>query len=186
MVLNHGSNVEVREMMKEEEIVRIYKESKDRKRQIQILADLNCCTRKNITEVLKSYGFIYDEKRRVYMTGEEINKEDSKFKKIREPKCDIMDREVYELRKQGMTYREISLRYGCSAQTISNRCKKVESMSSQTFDKRATSVEEKIKELKSKAREYRDKADAIDEIITIIEKSYNTINERLKDIDSLM
>lgn len=39
--------------MNENEIVRSYRESKDKKQQIGILADMNCCEPEQIKEILK-------------------------------------------------------------------------------------------------------------------------------------
>lgn len=42
--------------MNENEIVRSYRESKDKKQQIGILADMNCCEPEQIKEILKKNG----------------------------------------------------------------------------------------------------------------------------------
>ena len=48
--------------MSDNEIVRNYQEAKDKKAQIEILADLNCCQKKDICEVLSNNGVEIENK----------------------------------------------------------------------------------------------------------------------------
>lgn len=88
------------------EIVSSYKNAANRNKQIQILADLNACTKRDITELLEAAGISvpkrkYPEKEKKIMTVHDVIKEPESVLKepkndIKEPKNDIKKPETRE------------------------------------------------------------------------------------------
>lgn len=76
------------------EIVSSYKNAANRNKQIQILADLNACTKKDITELLEAAGISvpkrkYSEEEKKIMTVHDVIKEPESV--LKEPKNDIKE-----------------------------------------------------------------------------------------------
>lgn len=76
------------------EIVSSYKNAANRNKQIQILADLNACTKKDITELLEAAGISvpkrkYSEEEKKIMTMHDVIKEPESV--LKEPKNDIKE-----------------------------------------------------------------------------------------------
>lgn len=76
------------------EIVSSYKNAANRNKQIQILADLNACTKKDITELLEAAGISvpkrkYSEEKKKIMTVHDVIKEPESV--LKEPKNDIKE-----------------------------------------------------------------------------------------------
>ena len=76
------------------EIVSSYKNAANRNKQIQILADLNACTKRDITELLEAAGISvpkrkYSEEEKKIMTVHDVIKEPESV--LKEPKNDIKE-----------------------------------------------------------------------------------------------
>lgn len=76
------------------EIVSSYKNAANRNKQIQILADLNACTKRDITELLEAAGISvpkrkYSEEEKKIMTVHDVIKEPESV--LKEPKNDVKE-----------------------------------------------------------------------------------------------
>jgi hypothetical protein len=79
--------------MNENEIVRSYRESKDKKQQIGILADINCCKPEQIKEILKKNGV--DLRGGNYRAKkEETPKEETMKENVLERKIEIPEEQI--------------------------------------------------------------------------------------------
>lgn len=79
--------------MNENEIVRSYRESKNKKQQIDILADINCCKPEQIKEILKKNGV--DLRGGNYRAKkEETPKEETMKENVPERKIEIPEEQI--------------------------------------------------------------------------------------------
>jgi ribosomal protein L16 Arg81 hydroxylase len=79
--------------MNENEIVRSYRESKNKKQQIDILADINCCKPEQIKEILKKNGV--DLRGGNYRAKkEETPKEETMKENVLERKIEIPEEQI--------------------------------------------------------------------------------------------
>jgi len=130
--------MEVCAKMSEFEICQQYRLAKDKNKQIQIIADLNACSVKEIMDVLKNNNLI---------AGMPTNsaKRDKPFAWTPQ-----IEQETEKLLSEGISITEIAERYGTKPQTI--------------YDKRKIRKKEREKMLKSVAKQ--DKPAAVEKIAT--------------------
>lgn len=101
--------------MTEQEIVKDYREAKDKKTQIGILADLNTCSKQQIVEILKVGGVDHRELPRIRKRKEESASEEKKpFSLEEKEESEALDPLVRQAllfyKKQLATEREEELR----------------------------------------------------------------------------
>ena len=98
-----------------DEIVQMYKEAADKNKQIKILADLNCCSKEEILNILAEAGAISGVKPSK-MQKKQVDKRRSERGKWTEERLEQLQRFIEE----GLTYEEIGERMGENARAIGN------------------------------------------------------------------
>lgn len=99
------------------EIVMMYRQAANRRKQISILADLYLCTKQEITEILKEAGLITDAKSIPRATSKRI------AGKRWWLWTDEEETILCDMRRNGESYKEIAAVLGRSFQSVSNKAK---------------------------------------------------------------
>ena len=99
------------------EILMMYRQAANRRKQISILADLYLCTKQEITEILKEAGLITDAKSIPRATSKRIAGKRWRLW------TDEEETILCDMRRNGESYKEIAAVLGRSFQSVSNKAK---------------------------------------------------------------
>ena len=97
------------------EIVMMYRQAANRKKQISILSDLYLCTKQEIIEILKEAGLITDAKSIPRATSKRIAGKRWRLW------TDEEETILCDMRRNGESYKEIAAVLGRSFQSVSNK-----------------------------------------------------------------
>lgn len=99
------------------EIVMMYRQAANRKKQIAIMSELYLCTKQEITEILKEAGLITDAKSIPRGTSKRVPCKRWRLW------TDEEETILCDMRRNGESYKEISAVLGRSFQSVSNKAK---------------------------------------------------------------
>lgn len=145
--------------MKNEDIVREYAQAKDKNKQVEILADMNLCSRQEILDILQRHGAVSGSKKR------------TKSAQKKAPKKKVvwsgeLTRELLRLSEQNTPKEEIAQRLGVDLLAVKNKLQRMkreqpEPLASQTVQQ-TTAPSNRLSDRLARAALYADFLSAAD------------------------